>query len=73
MILSTQPSYCPPGASTTTSPLVATLDSVEEKLKDENGGFLIMELCSFLKQIEKKMSLYLCGSFLTRVFGGMLN
>lgn len=68
MILSTQPSYCPPGASTTTSPLVGTLDSVEEKLKDENGGFLIMELCPLLKQIEKNMSSYLRGSFLTHVF-----
>lgn len=54
MILSTQPLYCPPGASITTSPLVGTLDSDEENLKDENKAFLIMELCSFLEQIREK-------------------
>ena len=68
MILSTQPSYCPPGASFTTSPLVGTLDSEEDNLKDENRGFLIMKLCSFLEQIEKNMSSYVRGSFLTHFF-----
>ena len=67
MILSTQPLYCPPGASITTSPLVGTLDS-DKEMKDENRGFLIRELCSFLEQIEKNMSSYLRGSFLTHIF-----
>lgn len=74
MILSTQPSYCPPGASITTSTLVGTLDSEEENLKDENRGFLIMELCSFLEQIEKKHEfIFTWVIFNSYFFGGILN
>ena len=68
-MLSTQPSHCPSGTEVTTSPLAGTLDS-EEKLKDGNRGFVVMELYPFLERIEKSTSLCLCWSFLTHILLG---